>query len=472
MKHYRRWLLVSTCFFTFAALVASGMVACGGGADAPAATSQSNAVAGETPTVPVSPNATTTITTTTTATATATATATSNTTPVGTGTSPSTSTTTATTTGTVSPTTTAFPLKVTELNTALTNPWSLAFLPGGNVLVTERAGSLRIVGSSGTLSAAISGVPSVNSAGQGGLLDVVLDPAYASNQRIYFSFSENDAANASINSTAVARAKLDTAGLRLTELQVIYRQGPKVASVGHYGSRLVFDKNGYLFVTMGDRQNDDQRGFAQDLTRGNGKVVRITTDGAPAPGNPTFAGMAGAQAAIWSYGHRNPQGAALHPTTGQLWVNEHGAQGGDELNLVLAGNNYGWPKASYSQEYGTTTPVGPATLPGVTPPVSYWITRDGSAFTGGAQSSIAPSGMAIYVGDKFPEYRGNVFLGALAGTALWRVVLGGSDGTTEVSRERLLASRNERIRDVRVGPDGWIYLLTDGAPGKLLRVSR
>jgi aldose sugar dehydrogenase len=460
MKHHQSWLLGSICVVTFAALVVSGMVACGGGADAPAATGQNGASAAETPSLSVSPNATSTVTSTTPS--------------AGTTTTPGTTTNSQTITAspTASPATTTFQLKVTELSTSLASPWGLAFLPDGNMLVTEKAGSLRLVSRSGTVSAAISGVPAVNSGGQGGLLDVVIDPAYASNQRIYFSFSENDATNASINSTAVARARLDTAGLRLTEVQVIYRQSPKVSSSGHYGSRLVFDKNGYLFVTLGDRQSDAQRGFAQDLGRGNGKVVRITTDGAAAPGNPSFAAAPGAQSGIWSYGHRNPQGAALHPTTGQLWVNEHGAQGGDELNLVLAGNNYGWPKASYSQEYGTTTPVGPATLPGVTSPVSYWITRDGSAFTGGAQSSIAPSGMAIYAGDKFPEYRGNVFIGALAGTALWRVVLGGADGATEVSRERLLASRNERIRDVRIGPDGWIYLLTDGAPGKLLRVSR
>jgi aldose sugar dehydrogenase len=456
MTHYKNWLLGSTCVLAFSAFVAVGVIACGGGGGVgPEATAGQNSAQdnGATSTLPTSPSVTST------------ATATSTTAP------PSAPTTTPTSAG-LPNTTTTVQLKVTELNTALANPWSLAFLPNGSMLVTERAGTLRLVSSSGTVSAAISGVPAVNSAGQGGLLDVALDPAFASNQRIYLSFSENDAANASINGTAVARARLDTAGLRLTDVQVIYRQSPKVASTGHYGSRLVFDKNGYLFVTLGDRQNDDQRGFAQDLGRGNGKVVRITTDGAPAPGNPTFAATSGAQAAIWSYGHRNPQGAALHPATGQLWVNEHGAQGGDELNLVLAGNNYGWPKASYSQEYGTTTPVGPATLPGITPPVSYWITRDGSAFTGGAQSSIAPSGMAIYTGDKFPEYQGNVFLGALAGTALWRVVLGGSDGATEVSRERLLATRNERIRDVRVGPDGWLYLLTDGAQGKLLRVSR
>jgi aldose sugar dehydrogenase len=232
----------------------------------------------------------------------------------------------------------------------------------------------------------------------------------------------------------------------------------------------VFDSNGYLFVALGDRQNSDQRGFAQDLTRGNGKVMRITTEGSPAPGNPSFA-SAGAQSAIWSYGHRNPQGAALHPTTGELWVSEHGPQGGDEINRVESGKNYGWPIISYGQEYGSTNQVGEGTAKvGMEQPVSFWITRDGSPYTSGAKSSIAPSGLAIYSGSKFPEYSGNLFSGALAGTALWRVVLGGSDGKTEIFRERLLAARAERIRDVRQGPDGWIYLLTDN--GKLLRVSR
>jgi aldose sugar dehydrogenase len=448
------WVLCTQCFISLVVLLMMGMVACGGGGsvDIPAADAESSSnPMGITPSIAVATLAV--------ATATTTPAVVTVTTP--TGTTPATS----------SPAT-PVPLKVAELSTSLSNPWSLAFLPDGRMLVTERAGRLRLVGPQGAVLGAISGVPAVDSAGQGGLMDVVLDPAFASNQRIYFSFSESDTANASLNSTAVARARLDAAGLRLTELQVIYRQTPKVASTGHYGSRLVFDRNGYLFVTLGDRQIDSQRGFAQDLTRGNGKVVRITTDGAPAPGNPRFAGTPGAQAAIWSYGHRNPQGAALHPVTGQLWVNEHGAQGGDELNLSLAGYNYGWPLASYSQEYGTTTPVGPNSLPGMTAPVSYWITRDGRAYTGGAQSSIAPSGMAIYAGDKFPQYQGNVFIGALAGTALWRVVLGGADGRTEVSRERLLASRGERIRDVRVGLDGWLYLLTDGAPGKLLRVTQ
>ncbi len=360
----------------------------------------------------------------------------------------------------------AGPLKVTEITKALNNPWGMAFLPDGRALVTERAGTLRIVSAAGTVSAAISGVPEVDSRGQGGLLDVTLDPAFASNQRIYFSFSKLGDKDA--NSTDVAHAVLNTSTLALSSVTVIFEQLPKVVSQGHFGSRLVFDKNGYLFVTLGDRQTNEQRGYAQDLARGNGKVMRITTDGKPAPGNPDLG--SNAQPTIWSYGHRNVQGAALHPTTGELWVNEHGAQGGDELNLSLAGKNYGWPLASYSQEYGTTTPVGTTSLPGMTPPLGYWITKDGSAFTGGMQSSIAPCGMAIYAGDKFPEFQGNVFLGALAGTALWRVVLGGADGKTEVFRERLLASRGERIRDVRVGPDGWIYLLTDN--GKMLRISK
>ena len=420
------------------ATAAFGVIACGGSADSTAATASTvNVVASNTPT------------------------------------------NTITSTNTV----TSVKLVVNEVSTVLANPWSLAFLPDGRMLVTERGGALRVVSPAGTVSSAITGVPAVNSAGQGGLLDVVLDPAFASNQRIYFTFSENDATsatsvtNAAINGTAVARAQLNLASLSLSNVQIIFRQLPKVASVAHYGSRLVFDKNGYLFVTLGDRQSNEQRVFAQDLSRGNGKVMRINAaDGSAAPGNPfasTATKPANAQAAIWSYGHRNPQGAALHPVTGELWVNEHGPQGGDELNVVLAGKNYGWPVISYGQEYGSTAQVGEGTAKaGMEQPVSYWITRDGSAYAGGAKSSIAPSGMAIYQGNKFPEFQGNIFLGALAGQALWRVVLGGADGRQEIFRERLLAERNERIRDVRVGPDGWLYVLTDGSPGKLLRLAR
>ena len=370
--------------------------------------------------------------------------------------------------GNASPATAATPLTVTEVKTGLANPWSLAFLPDGRMLITQRSGSLLLLSADGKTSSTVAGVPAVETAGQGGLLDVAIDPSFATNQRIYLSFAERDSTNAALNGTAVARAELDTAALTLSNVTVIFRQAPKVQSVGHFGSRLVFDTAGYLWVTTGDRQLDSERGYAQDLARGNGKVMRITTNGAAAPGNPTFLTM-GAQPGIWSYGHRNVQGAARHPTTGELWTNEHGPQGGDEVNRMLAGRNYGWPLVSYGQEYGTTTPVGMLSMAGTEQPLSYWETIDGSAWTGGQKSSIAPSGMAFYTGDAIPEWKGNLFVGALAGTALWRLVL---DGNAVVSRERLYAARNERIRDVRQGPDGWLYLLTDSTNGKLLRIER
>ncbi len=365
--------------------------------------------------------------------------------------------------------TTTFALQVTELNATLQRPWGLAFLPDGRMLVTEKEGGLKLLSANGNTVGAISGLPAVNSAGQGGLLDVVLDPAFASNQRIYMTFSESDAKDVSLSGTAVVRAKLDASGLKLSEVAVIYRQMPKVDSNGHFGSRLVFDRSGHLFVGLGDRQSRRDRVHAQDLARGHGKVMRITTEGAPAPGNPKFS-AAGAQASIWSYGHRNIQGAALHPASGELWVSEHGPQGGDEINRAESGKNYGWPVISYGQEYGLSIQVGEGTAKaGMEQPVSHWLTRDGSPFSGLIKSSIAPSGLAFYTGDKFPEYRGNLFSGALAGTALWRIVLA-ANGKSEAFRERLLASRGERIRDVRQGPDGWIYLLADS--GKLLRISR
>jgi glucose/arabinose dehydrogenase len=365
-------------------------------------------------------------------------------------------------------------VKVTEVATGLDTPWGLAFLPDGRMLITQRGGQLRLRNADGSPvnggADQISGVPAVAAIGQGGLLDVAVDPAFASNRRIYFSYSERDGSNPNLNGTAVARAELDATNRSLANLVVIYRQSPKVDSTAHFGSRLVFDRNGFLFVTMGERLLDTQRGFAQDLTRGNGKVVRITTDGAPASGNP-FAATAAAQPHIWSYGHRNPQGAALHPVTGDLWTSEHGPQGGDEVNLTLAGRNYGWPVISYGQEYGTLTQVGEGTAKaGMEQPLTYWEKIDGSVWTPGtAKSSIAPSGMAFYTADKLPAWTGNLFVGALAGTALWRLTL---DGNTVTSRERLLADRGERIRDVRQGPDGWLYLLTDSSNGKLLRLER
>lgn len=365
-------------------------------------------------------------------------------------------------------------VKVTELATGLDIPWGLAFLPDGRMLITQRGGQLRLRNADGSPvnggADQVAGVPPVAAVGQGGLLDIAVDPDFASNRRIYFSFSERDGSNPGLNGTAVARAELDAASRSLVNLTVIYRQSPKVDSTAHFGSRLVFDRNGYLFVSLGDRLLDTQRGFAQDLSRGNGKVVRITTEGAAAPGNP-FAATPGAQPHIWSYGHRNPQGAALHPVTGELWTSEHGPQGGDELNLTLAGRNCGWPLISYGQEYGTLTQVGVGTAQaGLEQPLTYWEKSDGSAWTPGTpKSSIAPSGLAFYTGDALPDWKGNLFVGALAGTALWRLTL---DGNAVIARERLLADRGERIRDVRQGPDGWLYLLTDSSNGKLLRLQR
>lgn len=355
-------------------------------------------------------------------------------------------------------------VNVSEFATGLANPWSLAFLPDGRVLVTERPGRLQLLAADGTRLGEVTGVPAVVAAGQGGLLDVVLDPDHANNRRIYLSFSERDPGNASRNGTAVARAVLDAQARTLGSVTVIYRQDPKVASDQHFGSRLVFDRSGHLFVTLGDRNNT--RDMAQDLTRGHGKIARITTDGLPAPGNPAWS-TAGAQPAIYSYGHRNPQGAALHPETGELWESEHGPQGGDEVNRVQAGRNYGWPLASRGQEYGTTTPVGPNSMTGMEDPAWYWEKIDGSAWTGGQKSSIAPAGMTFYSDSAVPQWQGSLFVTALAGTSLWRLTL---QGNAVVAQERLLADRGDRLRDVKQGPDGALYLLFDDASnGKVLR---
>lgn len=354
-------------------------------------------------------------------------------------------------------------VQVSERLTGLANPWGMAWLPDGRLLVTERAGNLRLASANGASVGTVSGVPAVLYEGQGGLLDVAVDPAFATNRRIYLSYSERDASNSALSGTAVARAELSADGLSLGNVAVIYRQQPKVASTAHFGSRLVFDREGRLFVTLGDRSTPQQRGFAQDLSRGNGKVARITTDGAPAPGNPAWQD-ANAQPAFWSYGHRNPQGAALHPTTGELWTSEHGPQGGDEINRTVAGGNFGWPLASYGQEYGTTTPVGVETLAGTLQPAWVWNTRTGDAWTGGAKSSTAPAGMSFYTGNAVPQWRGSLFVTALAGQSLWRLTL---DGSTVTGQERLLASLGQRMRDVEQGPDGALYILTDS--GRLLR---
>jgi glucose/arabinose dehydrogenase len=339
----------------------------------------------------------------------------------------------------------------------------MVFLPDGRMLITQKGGTMVILSADGsTKSNPVGGVPTVVSAGQGGLLDVALDPDFttAGSNWIYFSYSE---AGTGGSGTAVSRGRLNTATNQLTDVTRIFQQLPKVSGNGHFGSRFAFRADKTLFITLGERQLGAP---AQDLTGHLGKVVRINRDGTVPSGNGT--GLpAGTRAETWSYGHRNAQGAAMHPTTGELWVLEHGPQGGDELNIARSGQNYGWPNVSYGCNYGTSTPNceigGGVHAPQYMEPVSRWPAPG----TPTPNASIAPSGLTFYTGSGFPEWQGNVFLGALADTALWRVVL---SGNTEVSRERLFASLGERIRCVRQGPDSWLYLLTDS--GKLLRVDR
>ena len=328
------------------------------------------------------------------------------------------------------------------------------------MLVTERSGTLKRLGANGSTLGTVAGVPAVAFAGQGGLLDIALATDFASSRRLFLSFAETGSGGTS--GLAVGTGVLSADGASLAQWQVIFRQLPKVASDNHFGGRIVVSGDGTLFVTAGDRQLDTERGKAQDLSQGNGKVFRIAADGSVPGGNP-FAATTGAQPQIWTYGHRNPQGAALRPGTSQLWTSEHGPQGGDEVNLTQPGLNYGWPNVSYGCEYGAPvgncTPVGGAsTGPGYEAPKTYWV-----------PTSIAPSGMAFYEGAGFPEWRGNLFIGALAGTALWRIVL---SGDTVVQREALFSELGERIRDVRQGPDGWLYLVTDGGAGRVLRIER
>jgi glucose/arabinose dehydrogenase len=352
------------------------------------------------------------------------------------------------------------PLRPVVVASGLQNPWGLAFVPAvgaepARMLVTEKAGRLRIVGIDGRVGEPVAGVPDVDARGQGGLLDVVVDPKFAENRLVYLSYAEpGSGAEAGRNSTAVMRARLE--GNRLADGKVIFRQQPKVSSSHHFGSRLVFDRQGQLFVTLGDRFS--RRDDAQTLDNHHGKVVRITTDGAVPADNPHAAGGGGALPQIWSHGHRNLQGAALHPQTGELWTHEHGPQGGDEVNVTEAGKNHGWPVITYGREYGSGAKIGEGTArAGIVVPVTHWV------------PSIAPSGMAFLTSERYPGWQGNLFVGALRGQLLVRLQL---DGRRVVQEERLLADLGERIRDVRQGPDGWIYLLTDARDGKLLRLER
>jgi glucose/arabinose dehydrogenase len=351
----------------------------------------------------------------------------------------------------------AVAVRLVPFASGLATPWGMAFLPDGRLLVTERGGTLRLVSADGKALSSVTGTPVVDAAGQGGLLDVALDPQFPVTRRVYLTFSEpGSGTEAGLSGTAVFRAELDAAASALLNGAVIFRQRPKVAGGGHYGSRLVFRRDGTLFVTLGERQ---QGSPAQDLTGLLGKVVRIDTDGNAAAGNPGFG--PGASPNLWTVGHRNPQAAALHPETGDLWVTEHGPQGGDEVNLALPGRNFGWPNVSYGCNYGdpvgTGCRIGGGThAPGYAEPQAYWF-----------PTSAAPGGMAFYTGDRFPEWRGNLFVGGLAGRTLWRLVL---DGTRVVGHEALLPGVHE-IRDLRQGPDGFLYLLTRDTD-EILRVER
>ena len=342
-------------------------------------------------------------------------------------------------------------LDVETIASGLTNPWGLAFLPDGRMLVTERPGRLRIVSRDGKLSPAVAGVPQVRASGQGGLHDVVLDRQFPGNKTIYFCFAEPASGG---GRTAMARARLnDGDAPKLDDVKVIFRQEGPLSSGNHYGCRIVQGRDGNLWLTMGDHFS--QRDEAQNLANHIGKIVRVTPDGAVPPDNP-FVNRADAKPEIWSYGHRNSQGAALHPATGKLWEHEHGPRGGDEINIPLAGKNYGWPVIGYGIDYSGVKIHDATEKAGMEQPVKYWV------------PSIAPSGMAFYTGFLFAPWRGSLFVGALAGQALVRLEL---DGETVGKEERLLANLRERIRDVRQGPDGALWLLTDSGNGKLLRVT-
>ena len=336
------------------------------------------------------------------------------------------------------------PIAVEVVADGLVHPWSLAFLPDGRMLVTERPGRLRIVSEDG-LSAAVAGVPEVFAEGQGGLLDVELDPDFSENALVYLSFAEPGAGGAS---TAVARGRFEGEALR--DVEVIFRQEPKVGGGAHFGGRLAFAPDGTLFVTMGERFKFDP---AQDLSNHLGTIARINPDGTVPEDNP-FVGQENALPEIWSYGHRNVEGAFVHPGTGVLWAHEMGPQGGDELNIPEAGRNYGWPVVSWGEHYDGGDIPDPPTRPEFARSIRHW------------NPVISPSGMTLYTGEAFPEWQDSVLIGGLSSRALVRLEIDGEEVTGE---ERI--DMGARIREVAQGPDGAIYLLTDQSDGELLRLT-
>ncbi|WP_338658792.1 PQQ-dependent sugar dehydrogenase [Yersinia intermedia] len=341
---------------------------------------------------------------------------------------------------------------VTELQEGLDHPWSLAFLPdNGGILITERSGQLRLWQAGKPLSPPLKGVPAVYAKGQGGLLEVALSPTFSQDRRVYLSFAE--AGNEGKAGTAVGYGRLNHQGTTIENFKVFFRQQPKLSTGNHFGGKLAFDKQGHLFITLGE---NNQRPTAQDLSLHQGKIVRLALDGKVPKDNP-FTHKSPAKPEIWSYGHRNPQGLALNPWTEVMWANEHGPKGGDEINIPQAGKNYGWPLATHGVNYsGLAIPEAKGThVEGTEQPAYYW------------EKSPGISGMAFYDAARFPTWQHSLFIGALAQKELIRLQL---DGDKVIAEERLLSDRGERIRDVRVGPDGYVYLLTDESDGKLLKV--
>jgi glucose/arabinose dehydrogenase len=336
-------------------------------------------------------------------------------------------------------------IKVETVAKGLDHPWGLAFLPDGEMLVTEKPGTLRRVAKDGTVSKPLSGVPKVVAMGQGGLLDVALDPDFSSNRLVYLTYSEPGERGAS---TAVARGKLGESGL--DDVEVIFRQEPKVQGGNHFGSRLAFAPDGTLFVTLGERFQFDP---AQDLASDLGKIVRINPDGSIPKDNP-FVGKENARPEIWSYGHRNPQGAAIHPETGKLWETEFGPRGGDELNIPKAGSNYGWPVVSWGMHYNGKDIPDPPTHPEFADAIYHW------------DPVISPSGISFYTADAIPAWKGNLLIAGLSEQAIVRLTLDGEKVTAE---ERI--PLGARIRDVRQAADGSVYAVTDEGDGKILRLT-
>ena len=338
------------------------------------------------------------------------------------------------------------------LTNGLNRPWGITALPDGRFLVTEKGGTMRIVNADGNVGASISGIPAVNSAGQGGLLGLTTDPQFATNRMVYWAFSENTGDG---NVTAVAKGALSADEKSMNNVTVIYRAAPAFRSNLHYGGRILVDKSGNLVVSTGDRFDQRTRPQAQDINSALGKVVRITKDGQPAPGNP-FIGRADAKGEVYSYGHRNVQGLAFHPQTGDLWENEFGPRGGDELNRIQPGKNYGWPSITYGIEYGGEKISGGATQKeGMEQPVYYW------------DPVLSPSGMTFYSGDAISEWKNNLFIAGLNSNHIARLII---QNNRVVGEERLLSNEGQRFRDIIQGRDGALYAITD--EGRLYRIGK